>query len=95
MSVHSFGGAWTERKLSVVRRYLEIYAQALKNQAFQRVYIDALPATVPISGAKPSRFLIFPSLTLLRKDRLALPSKSSLPFIDMFSLSAQRDGRAN
>lgn len=45
MPVHSFGGAWTERKLSVVRRYLEIYAQALKNQPFQRVYIDAFAGT--------------------------------------------------
>jgi three-Cys-motif partner protein len=45
MSVHSFGGAWTERKLSVVQRYLEIYAQALKNQAFQRVYVDAFAGT--------------------------------------------------
>ncbi len=45
MPVHSFGGAWTERKLSVVRRYLEIYAQALKNQPFQRLYIDAFAAT--------------------------------------------------
>ena len=39
------GGAWTERKLSVVRRYLEIYTQALKNQAFQRAYIDAFAGT--------------------------------------------------
>jgi three-Cys-motif partner protein len=45
MPVHSFGGAWTERKLSVVRRYLERYAQALKNQAFQRIYIDAFAGT--------------------------------------------------
>ena len=45
MSVHAFGGAWTERKLSVVRRYLEMYAQALKNQAFRRVYIDAFAGT--------------------------------------------------
>lgn len=45
MSVHSFGGAWTERKLSVVRRYLEMYEQALKNQAFQRIYIDAFAGT--------------------------------------------------
>lgn len=45
MSVHSFGGAWTERKLSVVRRYLEIYAKALKNQPFQRIYIDAFAGT--------------------------------------------------
>ncbi len=45
MPVHSFGGAWTERKLSVVRRYLETYAQALKNQSFQRIYIDAFAGT--------------------------------------------------
>jgi three-Cys-motif partner protein len=45
MPIHSFGGAWTERKLSVVRRYLEIYAQALKNQVFQRIYIDAFAGT--------------------------------------------------
>jgi three-Cys-motif partner protein len=42
---HAFGGAWTERKLSVVRRYLEIYAKALKNQPFERVYIDAFAGT--------------------------------------------------
>lgn len=45
MSVHLFGGAWTERKLSVVRRYLERYAQVLKNQAFQRIYVDAFAGT--------------------------------------------------
>lgn len=45
MPVHSFGGAWTERKLSVVRRYLETYTRALKNQAFQRIYIDAFAGT--------------------------------------------------
>jgi len=42
---HAFGGAWTERKLSVVRRYLEIYARALKNQTFQRIYVDAFAGT--------------------------------------------------
>ena len=42
---HSFGGVWTERKLSVVRRYLGLYAQALKKQPFQRVYIDAFAGT--------------------------------------------------
>jgi three-Cys-motif partner protein len=45
MPAHLFGGPWTERKLSVVRRYLETYAQALKNQAFERVYIDAFAGT--------------------------------------------------
>lgn len=42
---HAFGGAWTERKLSVVRTYLEAYARALKNQPFQRIYIDAFAGT--------------------------------------------------
>jgi three-Cys-motif partner protein len=42
---HAFGGAWTERKLSVVRSYLAMYAQALKNQPFQRIYIDAFAGT--------------------------------------------------
>jgi three-Cys-motif partner protein len=45
MSVHSFGGAWTERKLGVVREYLKLYATALKNQSFQRIYIDAFAGT--------------------------------------------------
>lgn len=45
MPAHSFGGTWTERKLSIVRRYLEIYTQALKNQPFQRIYIDAFAGT--------------------------------------------------
>jgi hypothetical protein len=31
MPIHSFGGAWTEHKLSVLRQYLEIYVHALKN----------------------------------------------------------------
>jgi three-Cys-motif partner protein len=41
MTKLAFGGAWTERKLSVVRQYLELYAAALKNQPFRRLYIDA------------------------------------------------------
>ncbi len=45
MSVHSFGGPWTQRKLGVVREYLKLYATALKNQSFQRIYIDAFAGT--------------------------------------------------
>jgi three-Cys-motif partner protein len=45
MPAQSFGGPWTERKLSVVRHYLEIYATALKNQKFERLYIDAFAGT--------------------------------------------------
>jgi len=42
---HTFGGVWTERKLSVVGTYLKMFAQALKNQPFQRIYIDAFAGT--------------------------------------------------
>lgn len=45
MPAHRFGGAWTQRKLAVVRKYLEMYAQALKKHSFQRVYIDAFAGT--------------------------------------------------
>jgi three-Cys-motif partner protein len=45
MAPKSFGGAWTERKLDVVRRYLEVYTKALQNQRFQRIYIDAFAGT--------------------------------------------------
>jgi three-Cys-motif partner protein len=43
--VHSFGGPWTQRKLGCVREYLKLYATALKNQSFQRIYIDAFAGT--------------------------------------------------
>ncbi len=36
-----FGGDWTKRKLEVLEKYLNAYTQALKNQSFQLIYIDA------------------------------------------------------
>jgi len=45
MPIHAFGGAWTERKLSIVRTYLKMYTTALKNQPFRRLYIDAFAGT--------------------------------------------------
>jgi three-Cys-motif partner protein len=40
-----FGGPWTQRELGVVREYLRLYATALKNQSFERIYIDAFAGT--------------------------------------------------
>ena len=37
----SYGGDWSDQKLSALSRYLEIYATALKNQNFSLIYIDA------------------------------------------------------
>lgn len=36
-----FGGKWTKKKLEVLGKYLNAYTQALKNQSFQLLYIDA------------------------------------------------------
>lgn len=35
------GGVWTKQKLEILRRYLDAYTTALKNQSFQLVYVDA------------------------------------------------------
>jgi len=40
-----FGGSWTEQKLEILRKYLVGYNTALKNQPFNRVYIDAFAGT--------------------------------------------------
>ena len=36
----SFGGAWTREKLEILRRYLDAYTTALKNQGFSLTYVD-------------------------------------------------------
>lgn len=42
---HQFGGDWTEQKLEALRRYLEAYTTALKNQPFRLLYIDGFAGT--------------------------------------------------
>jgi three-Cys-motif partner protein len=79
---HAFGGAWTERKLSVVRRYLESYAQALKNQRFQRVYIDAFAGTGDrvnkVRAAAP--FLDLPEFDAVAKGSARIALEVEPPF---------------
>lgn len=36
-----FGGEWTIDKLDILSNYLNFYVQALKNQNFKKIYIDA------------------------------------------------------
>jgi len=38
---HKFGGEWTIEKLIILSDYLDFYLNALKNQPFKKVYIDA------------------------------------------------------
>ena len=35
-----FGGPWTQIKLEILRRYLDAYTTALKNQPFNLIYVD-------------------------------------------------------
>ncbi len=41
MKNQNFGGAWTEKKLSCVKRYIVAYEKVMKNQNFTLLYIDA------------------------------------------------------
>lgn len=41
----SFGGGWTEQKLGMLEAYLKAWAKVMKNQPFERVYIDAFAGT--------------------------------------------------
>ncbi len=41
MSSTRFGGSWTKDKLKILRRYLDAYTTALKEQPFNLIYVDA------------------------------------------------------
>ena len=41
-----FGGSWTDRKLEILRRYLDAYTTALKNKPFCLTYVDAFAGEV-------------------------------------------------
>jgi len=43
--VQSFGGDWTEDKLNRLTAYLAAYMQAMKNQPFRKIYVDAFAST--------------------------------------------------
>lgn len=45
----SFGGTWTVEKLHILSNYLDFYTNALKNQPFKKIYIDAFAGTGHIS----------------------------------------------
>jgi len=45
VSGQHWGGDWTQVKLAALREYLKMYATALRNQSFGRIYIDAFAGT--------------------------------------------------
>lgn len=61
MEEHYFGGAWTEIKLDILRKYLEFYTKALSKQGFELLYIDAFAGT-------GSRMETLPSVPILGQE---------------------------
>lgn len=47
---HEFGGPWTQRKLAALADYLRFYSVALKDQPFNRMYVDAFAGTGTLSA---------------------------------------------
>jgi three-Cys-motif partner protein len=82
MASPDFGGAWTERKLSVVRRYLEAYVQALKSQPFKRLYVDAFAGTGDRAEKRRESLplLDLPELDAITKGSARLALEVSPPF---------------
>lgn len=74
MATASFGGPWTERKLEILRLYLDAYTTALKSQGFQLIYIDAFAgagAWMPGSGYTSDDYGDFQELQIV-SPRIAL-----------------------
>lgn len=71
MVEHTFGGAWTDRKVELVRRYLDAYTTVMKKQRFKLVYVDAFAGTgyrsPKDSSDDPLLFTEFPEMIGLSK----------------------------
>lgn len=56
---NNFGGEWTEIKLNALQKYISAYCTALKNQNFNKVYLDVFAG----SGSCKTRTDIIPGST--------------------------------
>ncbi|NCC60721.1 MAG: three-Cys-motif partner protein TcmP [Verrucomicrobiae bacterium] len=75
-----FGGTWTEDKLKVLSKYLNAYTQALKNQPFKLIYIDAFAGTGyrETTDSRDDQQLIFDALGKEEQQFLSGSAKISL-----------------
>jgi len=53
-----FGGNWTEEKLNIFISYLDAYLNALQNQKFKKIYIDAFAGTGEIETNDSGQYLV-------------------------------------
>lgn len=50
---NQFGGTWTQEKLEILKKYLDSYTTALKEQPFRLLYIDAFAGTGRVGQETP------------------------------------------
>jgi three-Cys-motif partner protein len=96
MRQHRFGGPWTIQKLDALRAYLSGYAQALKNQPFRRLYIDAFAGTGD-RAAKRQRtatLMEIPELDEITKGSVRLALEIDPPF-DRYIFIEKRQSRSS
>lgn len=70
MTEQKFGGNWTIEKLDILSDYLDFYLTALKNQKFNKIYIDAFAGTGTIQVGDGTK-------TINGSSKLALSAKNN------------------
>ena len=82
MSPHRFGGPWTVKKLEVLKAYLSAYAHVLKNQPFNRIYIDAFAGTGDRAATRQETAMLMeiPELDEITKGSARLALEIDPPF---------------
>jgi three-Cys-motif partner protein len=95
MPTPKFGGSWTQRKLEVIRRYLDLYATALKRQPFKRLYVDAFAGTGARTEKRAAAQLLLdlPELDAVTKGSARLALEVNPPF-DEYKLIEKAQRRA-
>ena len=61
-TMNEFGGRWTMEKLAILKRYLDAYTTALKDQPFRLTYVDAFAGNGYINVDSPDRWKRSPFL---------------------------------
>lgn len=91
---HKFGGPWTEEKLDRVTKYLQAYTTALKNQPFQRMYVDAFAGTGYRARRRPGEkvrgFFALPQMSELVKGSARRALEVEPPFDQYVFIEANR-----
>jgi three-Cys-motif partner protein len=82
MAAADWGGRWTQKKLGMLRQYLDKYTTALKRQPFTRLYIDAFAGSgaLPTAASGPQTELPLEGFEQLAKGSARLALEVDPPF---------------